>query len=484
LSIPTGSLVLRVRGEARLAVPDLLRGTTTYVLLEQEDWFEEEIRFVRRCLRPRMRAVDAGAAYGVYTIAMAKAVGAEGRVWAFEATARTAEFLEFNLQLNELANTKVLPVALSDHCGRVTFSVSPDTETNAVGKTAAPGGQTLEVEAITLDEAAARHAWGEVDFLKLDVEGHELEVIAGGRRFLRERSPIVMVEICDGDGRADLRALSELSTLGYEPYRLLPGPLLLTSFDGDPRPSQLNLFACKKDRAARLAQQGLLAPDSAVEPISPPANAWDDYLARAPYARGRVQAWRADPPPALAAFAGAQRDGLSAAERVGLLTYALQDCPRGSETDATLAQWMTYARLAWELGEREEAVGALRRATEDLAAGANLQPDEPFLATSRRYEQVGAGGDPAAWAKCAIVEQYERLRHFSSRFAPQETRRHADALAGLPQRSPEIERRRLLTQILAGSGGALQVDPCLLESSEENLNAEFWSRLARPNAQG
>src|SRR4051812_33027750 len=151
-----------------------------------------------------MRAVDVGAAYGVYTIAMAKAVGAEGRVWAFEPTARTAEFLEFNLRLNGLAHAKVLPLALSDQCRRVSFSVSPDIETNAVSSTAC--GETVEVDAITLDEAAARHDWGDIDFLKLDVEGHELEAIAGGQRFLRERSPLVILEICDGDGRADLRA--------------------------------------------------------------------------------------------------------------------------------------------------------------------------------------------------------------------------------------------------------------------------------------
>jgi hypothetical protein len=45
------------------------------VLLEQEDWFEKEIAFVRRLLRSGMRAVDIGANYGTYTLAMARAVG-------------------------------------------------------------------------------------------------------------------------------------------------------------------------------------------------------------------------------------------------------------------------------------------------------------------------------------------------------------------------------------------------------------------------
>ena len=54
-------LVLNVRGGARLQVPASLDRITTYVLLEQEDWFEEEIRFVRHWMRPGMRAIDVGA---------------------------------------------------------------------------------------------------------------------------------------------------------------------------------------------------------------------------------------------------------------------------------------------------------------------------------------------------------------------------------------------------------------------------------------
>ncbi len=86
MSQADAGLVISVRGGVRLRVPQTPGQYTTYVLLEQEDWFEDEIRFVRRWLRPGMRAVDVGASYGVYTTAMARAVGPEGRVWAFEPT--------------------------------------------------------------------------------------------------------------------------------------------------------------------------------------------------------------------------------------------------------------------------------------------------------------------------------------------------------------------------------------------------------------
>ena len=50
-------LYVRISGGVVVGVPESYVYLTTYVLLEQEDWFEREIRFVRRFLRPGMRSV-------------------------------------------------------------------------------------------------------------------------------------------------------------------------------------------------------------------------------------------------------------------------------------------------------------------------------------------------------------------------------------------------------------------------------------------
>src|SRR5205814_9624857 len=116
-------LTVNVQGGARLCVPGDLRQYTPYILLEQEDWFEDEIRFVRRWLAPGMRAIDVGASYGVYTVAMARAVGPQGRVWAFEPTPRSADYLRRNVELNALDNVVLRRDALSDRAGSVAFGV-------------------------------------------------------------------------------------------------------------------------------------------------------------------------------------------------------------------------------------------------------------------------------------------------------------------------------------------------------------------------
>lgn len=84
----TSSTTLTLVDGVRIVVPDSLNLITPYVLLEQQDWFEDEIKFLRGMLKPGQKVIDIGANYGVYTLSMAHAVGATGCVWAFEPASR------------------------------------------------------------------------------------------------------------------------------------------------------------------------------------------------------------------------------------------------------------------------------------------------------------------------------------------------------------------------------------------------------------
>ena len=67
--------VIRICGDVDIVVPDQVQLMTTYVLREQEDWFEDEIKFLRSYLRAGMHAVDIGANYGLYALSIARCVG-------------------------------------------------------------------------------------------------------------------------------------------------------------------------------------------------------------------------------------------------------------------------------------------------------------------------------------------------------------------------------------------------------------------------
>ena len=177
-----------------LAVPASLQSITAYVLLEQEDWFEKEMNFLRRWLRPGMTVIDIGANLGVYSLPMARLVGPKGQVFAYEPASETRSLLEHSRELNAGANLHILPLALSDRerVGRLVFGGS--SELNALGENGA--GETVRIT--SLDREDAMRGWPSPDFIKIDAEGEEERILAGGQNFFARHSPLVMFEIKAG----------------------------------------------------------------------------------------------------------------------------------------------------------------------------------------------------------------------------------------------------------------------------------------------
>src|SRR5262249_1751630 len=67
-------LVVHLSNGITLAVPPSLQSVTTYVLLEQETWFEKELALLPHVLRPGMTAIDIGANLGIYALPMPRLV--------------------------------------------------------------------------------------------------------------------------------------------------------------------------------------------------------------------------------------------------------------------------------------------------------------------------------------------------------------------------------------------------------------------------
>src|SRR5262249_8855196 len=156
--------------------------------------------------RPGMSAVDVGANFGFYTMAMARAVGQNGRVWAFEPTPETADYLQATLEENDAGQVTLGRFAISDREGTLQFRIGRQPELNAVVRSGELGDGIVSVPAQTLDRLAAQYGWADVAFVKLDVEGHERQAVDGGATFLRTASPLVMFEV-KGKDKAELSVL-------------------------------------------------------------------------------------------------------------------------------------------------------------------------------------------------------------------------------------------------------------------------------------
>jgi tRNA G37 N-methylase Trm5 len=124
----TATRILTMDDAIKVVVIDSLEQITTYVLEEQLDWFEDELNALRRILKPGQTVLDIGANLGMYALSMARVVGQEGRVIAFEPASNTAALLQQSADLNGFSQIEVDARAVGDRSGtaRLTLDLNPE----------------------------------------------------------------------------------------------------------------------------------------------------------------------------------------------------------------------------------------------------------------------------------------------------------------------------------------------------------------------
>lgn len=185
-------------------------------------------RAIERLCQPGMTVLDIGANIGCHTLRMARRVGPQGKVIAFEPMSWAHTRLQHNLSLNAFLNVTVEKIALSDENRpeqEVTFPCS--WPLSGVPKDALhpiTQGQIMKdtVDMATLDSYLAGRYIPKVDFIKLDVDGYEAKVLRGARKTLETHHPAMILELghtlleLAGDHAKNLTGF--LSDLGYHFY--------------------------------------------------------------------------------------------------------------------------------------------------------------------------------------------------------------------------------------------------------------------------
>jgi FkbM family methyltransferase len=146
-------LCLNLQNGTKLMVPNRLDAITTYVILEQERWFEKEWGFIEHLLQPGMTVLDIGANLGIFSMGFAKAVGPAGRVYAYEPTSETRARLEQSKRVNGADNLVVIGSALSDteREGRIVFGTS--SELNRLGESDDGKGEAVHLTSLDLEKS-------------------------------------------------------------------------------------------------------------------------------------------------------------------------------------------------------------------------------------------------------------------------------------------------------------------------------------------
>jgi len=455
----TRTRTFEIAGGARIVTPDSLNLVTPYVLFEQQDWFEEEIGFLRTFLQPGQQALDVGANYGIYTLSIAKAVGPTGAVWAFEPASSTAALA------NSFSNVILERSALSRESGSAQLTLNNDPELNALVRVEAVTGTTETVPVVTLDGCLQRFGWTRIDFVKIDAEGEEANIIEGGRRFFADFSPLVLYEVKAGT-TLHLELVAKFAAIGFDSYRLVPGLNVLVPYDAAAKPDGylLNLFCCKKDRAATLADRGLLLDAASIAALA--GNrlndflqrhgheyAWERRLATLPYGRKCAPFWEDGASDAggavedaLTCYAISQDAKVPPLERFGALAKSLDRLATLSQEGPPSLRLASLARVARSFGARATAVGALGRLIETQLRENRLEIDEPFLAPGERFDTIEPGENLQNWILAAALEEHEKLGAYSSYYTGDGSRRRLELIVSLGYESAEMRRRLQLIQ--------------------------------------
>ena len=149
------------------------------------DWFANN-------LKQGAYGLDIGAHVGCFSIFMALLVGSEGRIEAIEPMPANLALLEKNIAQNDLGHV----INLHEACcaareGGVFLNLGPSSFESSLSNDFGHG--SIPVPALTVDGLALKN--GKLDFLKLDVEGAELDVLQGAETALAKFRPTLVIEL-------------------------------------------------------------------------------------------------------------------------------------------------------------------------------------------------------------------------------------------------------------------------------------------------
>jgi FkbM family methyltransferase len=142
--------------------------------------------------------VDVGAHTGRHTLPLARLAGVAGVVYAFEPIPQIRLNLSENIISNELNNVVIFPFALSNKRGVSDFIYVPNLPEESglkerkIYNGKPTGVRVLKVSIIKLDDLITSK--NKIGFIKIDVEGGELDVIQGAKSTLIKSRPIVTFE--------------------------------------------------------------------------------------------------------------------------------------------------------------------------------------------------------------------------------------------------------------------------------------------------
>ena len=193
--------------------------------LAQGLWLQVETRFepqflngqyelqaqevLRKYLRPGGCFYDIGAHVGFFSLCASRIVGESGVVMAFEPDPENAKVLREAAQRNDMPQLRVVEAAVWSSSGPIEFQRAPKSSSRVDGQVRPIANwedeNRVSVDGVSLDDFILRSKSRPPDFLKVDVEAAESEVLKGASWLFGTYAPLLLCEVHNATNEAGVR---------------------------------------------------------------------------------------------------------------------------------------------------------------------------------------------------------------------------------------------------------------------------------------
>lgn len=157
-------------------------------------------KIMSNLIRPNDVIFDIGAHYGYFTLLASRLVGNSGMVYSFEPMPQNFKGLEYNILINKINNAKLINCALSNKDSILQFSNNKNTVANTYISGSPIFDQLtsiIRLKATSLDNLLLRKEVALPNFMKIDVEGAEYDVLDGAGGIISQSKPFINLSTHD-----------------------------------------------------------------------------------------------------------------------------------------------------------------------------------------------------------------------------------------------------------------------------------------------
>lgn len=184
----------------------------------------KQVRFVKHLVKAGDICIDIGANLGYFSVPLSRYIGKNGKLYSVEPVVSFRKHLIGNLKKFGLNNAEVLPYALGEEDHKKIQMVTPEVDgvirhgRTEVKEISSHNSVAFEHETELMRPQTLFGNLKKIDFIKCDVEGYELHIIPLFVKLIKQKKPILEIEIDSIENKSQIITL--LNELAYKVYFL------------------------------------------------------------------------------------------------------------------------------------------------------------------------------------------------------------------------------------------------------------------------